>query len=128
MGLHTGEAQERDGDYFGPALNRAARIMSAGHGGQILVSETTASVAGADGLVGLGEHRLKDLSVKEQLFQVGDRSFPALRSLEAVRHNLPVERTLVVGRKAEIDEIVVLVGENRLVTLVGIVTLVRKKQ
>ncbi len=120
MGIHTGEAQERDGDYFGSTLNRAARIMSAGHGGQILVSSVTAGLVDSDELVDLGEFRLKDLSATEQLFQYGSGSFPALRSLDAVRHNLPVERTTLVGRQAEIDQVGSFVGDHRLVTLLGI--------
>lgn len=120
MGLHTGEAQERGGDYFGPMLNRAARIMSAGHGGQILVSATTAALVGHDGLVELGEHRLKDLAASERLFQDGDAVFPPVRSLDSVRHNLPVERTPLIGRSDEIDQVCGLVAEYRLVTLLGI--------
>lgn len=120
MGVHTGEAQDRGGDYFGPAVNRAARIMSAGHGGQILVSASTASLIDSGPLVDLGEHRLKDLSAGERLFQVGSFSFPALRTLETVRHNLPVERTTLVGRKNDIRYVAGLVGEHRLVTLLGI--------
>jgi predicted ATPase/class 3 adenylate cyclase len=120
MGIHTGEAHERDGDYFGPTLNRTARIMSAGHGGQILVSSVTAGLVDSDQLLDLGEYRLKDLSATERLFQYGRGSFPVLRSLDAVRHNLPVERTTLVGRSLEIDQIAGLVGEHRLVTLLGI--------
>ncbi len=120
MGIHTGEAQERDGDYFGPTLNRAARIMSAGHGGQILVSSVTAGIVDFDEMVDLGEHRLKDLSATERLFQHGSGSFPVLRSLDAVRHNLPVERTTLVGRELEIDQVGSLIDQHRLVTLLGI--------
>ncbi len=120
IGVHTGEAQERDGDYFGPALNRAARIMSAGHGGQILISAVAAGLLEAENLVDVGEHRLKDLSAREHLFQFGVESFPALRSLEVVRHNLPVERTPLVGRKDDIGQISGLVSDHRLVTLLGI--------
>jgi predicted ATPase/class 3 adenylate cyclase len=120
MGIHTGEAQERDGDYFGPVLNRAARIMSAGHGGQVLVSASTAAMVGHDGLIELGEHRLKDLGAGERIFQVGDGVFPALRSLEAARHNLPIERTPLIGRSDEIGQVCGLVAEHRLVTLLGI--------
>jgi predicted ATPase/class 3 adenylate cyclase len=120
MGMHTGEAQERDGDYFGSTLNRAARIMSAGHGGQILVSSVTAGLVDSYELVDLGEYRLKDLSATERLFQYGSGSFPVLRSLDAARHNLPVERTTLVGRQAEIVQLGSLVGDHRLVTLLGI--------
>src|SRR5262245_47066297 len=73
MGLHTGSAEERDGDYFGPAVNRAARVMQAGHGGQVLLAQATAALvrgalpAGA-GLRDLGEQRLRDLARPEQLF------------------------------------------------------------
>lgn len=120
MGIHTGEAQERGGDYFGPVLNRAARIMSAGHGGQILVSATTVGLIDNQQLVDLGDFRLKDLSAPERLSQIGRESFPALRSLDTVRHNLPTERSPLVGRKAEIEQIVGWVSEHRLVTLLGI--------
>ncbi len=120
MGLHVGEARQRDSDYFGPAVNKAARIMAGGHGGQILASSAVAGVyAGAD-LIDLGEHRLKDLSARVHLFQIGDGAFPTLRTLEAVRHNLPIERTQLFGRDAEIAQIAELVDEYRLVTLLGI--------
>jgi class 3 adenylate cyclase len=81
IGLHTGEAQERDGDYFGPALNRAARLMAAAHGGQIVCSHATADVTRdslpeAVDLVDLGEHRLRDLTRREQVFQI---THPGLR-------------------------------------------------
>src|SRR5205807_7033330 len=68
MGVHTGEATERDGDYFGPAVNRAARLMAAGHGGQVLVSATTAGIVGTTGLVDLGVHQLRDLAEPQQVF------------------------------------------------------------
>jgi len=119
VGVHTGEAQERGGDYFGTAVNRAARIMSAGHGGQVVVSSTSAAVVAGEVLVDLGEHRLRDLSARERLFQLGAGQFPALRTLELARHNLPVERTALVGRKAELDEVGELLTEHRLVTLLG---------
>ncbi len=76
MGLHTGEAELRDGDYFGSAVNRAARLMAIGHGGQVLVSSVTAELVG-DGvvLVDLGEHRLRDLDRPMHVFQVVSRGF-----------------------------------------------------
>ncbi len=120
MGLHVGEAQERDGNYFGAAVNRAARIMAGGHGGQILVSSAVAAVDDSHSLVDLGDHRLKDLAAAERLFQVGGQSFPPLRTLDAVRHNLPVERTLLVGREREIEQVGELVRDHRLVMLLGI--------
>lgn len=119
MGAHSGETQERDGDYFGPTVNRAARIMAVGHGGQVLVSSATAALIGPDGLVDLGEHRLKDLSAGERIFQAGPGEFPRLRSLDRARHNLPVERTPLVGRKEDVDHVGRLVAEHRLVTLLG---------
>jgi len=119
MGLHTGEAQERDGDYFGPAVNRAARIMGAGHGGQVLISSATAELTKTDHLLELGEYRLKDLSATEHLYQLGDAPFPFLRTLDVVQHNLPVERTPLVGRQIEVGKVADLVGEHRLVTLLG---------
>jgi class 3 adenylate cyclase len=70
MGVATGEAQERDGDYFGPALNRVARVMGAGHGGQILVADSTAALVDGAELLDLGEHRLRDLLGATRLFQV----------------------------------------------------------
>lgn len=120
MGLHVGEAQERGGDYFGSAVNTAARVMSAGHGGQLLVSSAVASLIDLHDAVDLGEHRLKDLTAAQRLWQVGSGDFPPLRTLDTVRTNLPVERTALVGRKAEIGEVADLLDDHRLVTLLGI--------
>ena len=124
MGIATGEAEQRGEDYFGPALNRAARVMAVGHGGQVLVSASSAGlVTGAD-LWDLGEHRLRDLSGVEHLFQVradGLRvDFPRLRTVDAVPGNLPVEVTRWVGRDVEVHELVGLVRAHRLVTLTGV--------
>jgi predicted ATPase/class 3 adenylate cyclase len=119
MGLHTGATQERDGDYFGSVLNRAARIMSAGHGGQVLVSAVTTSMADGVPLVDVGEHRLKDLSSPEHLFQLGSGQFPALRTLDRVLHNLPGLRAEVVGRAEELKEATDRIMSERLVTLTG---------
>ena len=82
MGIHTGEAESRDGDYFGPTLNLAARVMDAGHGGQVLVSSATAGLVRDRVLVDLGEHRLKGLDGLERIFQVGERAFPSLRTMQ----------------------------------------------
>ena len=124
IGVHTGEAQERDGDYFGPALNRTARLMAIGHGGQVLVSRATAQlVSGAD-FRDLGEHRLRDLLQPERVFQLvvdgTDDDFPPLRSLNTLPTNLPVQLTTFVGRDDELKHITGLVADNRLVTITGV--------
>jgi predicted ATPase/class 3 adenylate cyclase len=124
MGLHVGEAHERDGDYFGPALNRAARIMAAAHGGQVVASDafTVLARTGTDlgPMTDLGQHRLKDLSAPEQIWQVNQGSFPLLRTLDVTRHNLPVERTTLIGREGVVEDLVDLIGQYRLVTILGI--------
>jgi predicted ATPase/class 3 adenylate cyclase len=120
MGLHTGEATERDGDYFGPAVNRAARLMAAGHGGQVLVSAATAAVVGTAGLVDLGKHGLRDLAEPQRVFQVGEAQFPPLRSLAEAATNLPIQPTSLIGRQRLIAELVDLVQECPLVTLTGV--------
>jgi predicted ATPase len=129
MGVHSGEAEFRDGDYYGTALNRAARIMGAGHGGQVLVSRATVELVGdalpeGTELIDLGEHRLRDLGRAEALLQVahGDlpRSFPPLRSLDAFPGNLPLQFTSFVGREEEMARVAGLVREARLVTLTGV--------
>ncbi|HEY2916340.1 MAG TPA: adenylate/guanylate cyclase domain-containing protein [Candidatus Limnocylindrales bacterium] len=128
MALHAGAAEARDGDYFGPALNRVARILAIGHGGQILCSAAAAVLArdrlASDvDLVDLGSHRLRDLDRPEQVFEVAApdlrRTFPALRSLSTRRSNLPVQLTSFVGRDRELGEVDALVGGHRLVTLIG---------
>jgi class 3 adenylate cyclase len=95
MGVATGDAYERDGDYFGPVLNRVARVTAAGHGGQILLAASTASVVDDVELVDLGEHRLRDLSAPTRLFQVCGEGlatrFPPLRTLDAVPGNSPLQ-------------------------------------
>jgi predicted ATPase/class 3 adenylate cyclase len=123
IGLHVGEAQERDGDYFGPAVNRTARIMSAGHGGQILTSDVVPSLIPQLDVVDLGRHRLKDLVAPEHIWQVGvpgmRSGFPALRSVDATINNLPVQRTELLGRVEETATVVDLLADHRLVTLTG---------
>ena len=123
MGIHTGESHERDGDYFGPPVNRAARVMAVGHGGQILVSGTTAGVVSGVDLQYLGEYRLRDLAGVEHLFQVRadgiGSSFPPLRTVEVVPGNLPVFLTTFVGRAVEVERLAEVLADHRLVTLVG---------
>jgi predicted ATPase/class 3 adenylate cyclase len=124
MGLHTGEAVERDGDYFGPTVNRAARIMAAAHGGQVLLSAVTAALVDRVDTVDLGEHQLRDLPRRERIFQVtasGLRSeFPALRTGHETPTNLPTVLPSFVGRQRELDELVTAVTAARLVTLIGV--------
>ena len=129
MGLHTGVAEQRGGDYFGPVLNRAARLMSAGHGGQVLCSQATAdlmrdSLPDAVGLVELGSHRLRDLARPEVVFQVTapglPAEFPPLLSLEAYPTNLPAERTGLIGRDELLTEISTALAAVRVTTLTGV--------
>ncbi len=120
MGLHTGVVEERDGNYFGPAVNVAARIMAAGHGGQVLVSAVTAGLVGSAGLSDLGEHTFTGLDAPERVYQVGEGTFPLLESLGAVPSNLPAERSVFVGRRRELATIADLVRSARLVTLTGV--------
>ena len=120
IGLHVGEAQERDGDYFGPAVIRSARIMSVAHGAQVVASDALAGHLEASQLTDLGEHLLKDLEGPQRLWQLGGGDFPALSSIAGFRHNLPAQRTELVGRDGDVVEVSRLVGEHRLVTLLGI--------
>lgn len=122
MGIATGEAERRGDDYFGPALNRAARIMGAGHGGQILVAASTTALVTDVELLDLGERRLRDLSGALRLFQVcadGLRhDFPPLKTIDGVPGNLHVQATSFVGR--EVEELTAAVKAHRLVTLTGV--------
>ncbi len=124
MGVATGEVEQRGEDYFGTALNRAARVMAVGHGGQILVSNSTAALVTGVDLADLGEHRLRDLSGVEHLFQVRAdglvSEFPRLRTVDAVPGNLPRQTTSFVGRDVEVKELAELVRTHELVTLTGV--------
>ena len=130
MGIHTGEAEVLDGDYGGGAVNRADRLMSVAHGGQIVVSAATEellhdALPEKYGFVDLGEYRLRDLGRPEHLFQVAHpdlgREFAPLRTLEAFpRNNLPRPVTTFVGREAEIASLAELVRQSPLVTLTGV--------
>jgi predicted ATPase/class 3 adenylate cyclase len=126
--IHTGTADERDGDYFGPAVNRVARLLAIGHGGQVLVSGVTADLVQGElparaSLRDLGEHRLRDLARPEYVYQLVApkliADFPALRSLDTLPNNLPLQLKSFVGREREIAAISALVEKHRLVTLVG---------
>lgn len=128
MGLHTGESHEREGDYYGAEVNRAARVMSIAHGGQVLLSEVTAALIRntlptSVSLVDLGIHRLKGIGAAEQVFQLCHPQlpldFPPLKSLSVYRHNLPMQLTSFVGREKEMVEIRRLLKETRLLTLLG---------
>ncbi len=119
IGLNTGEVQERDGDYFGPAVNRAARIMAAGNGGQVLIAGVTADLVPGLTLRNLGEHRLRDLGSPILIWQLGTEDFPPLRTLDELPGNLPMQRTSFIGRADEVKELAALVTRERLVTLTG---------
>ena len=124
MGITTGEAEHRDGDYFGPVLNRAARVMAAGHGGQILVADSTVGLLSGVDLLNLGPRRLRDLPTPITLFQLqapGLRTdFPPLRTLDTSAGNLRPAATSLIGRDSEVAEIEAAVRVHRLVTLTGV--------
>jgi predicted ATPase/class 3 adenylate cyclase len=117
VGVHTGEPLVTDEGYVGIDVHRAARIAAVGHGGQILVSQATRELTGAEGLRDLGEHRLKDLTAPERIYQLGDGEFPPLKTL--YRTSLPVVATAFVGRERELAEAGALLRSNRLLTLTG---------
>ncbi|MBK7082981.1 MAG: adenylate/guanylate cyclase domain-containing protein [Betaproteobacteria bacterium] len=127
-GLHAGVAVERDGDYFGTTINRTARIMGVGHGGQVLLSASVVDLVRDSlppelSLRELGAVRLKDLAAPEQVSQLVHpglaHEFPPLRSLEALPNNLPQQLTSFVGRERELAEAKALLGKTRLLTLLG---------
>ena len=119
MGVHTGTPHLGEEGYVGVDVHRAARIAACGHGGQVLVSASTAALVGTDGLRDLGEHRLKDLSAPERIYQLGDGDFPPLKSLH--RTNLPIPSTPFLGRERELHDVHELVSraDVRLLTLTG---------
>lgn len=128
MALHTGAAEFRDNDYFGAPLNRVARLLAAGHGGQVLLSLATQELV-HDGLPDgvtlrdMGERRLKDLIRPERVYQLVapdlPADFPPLKTLDARSHNLPIQLTSFVGRDREMQEVKTLLLDARLVTLTG---------
>ena len=119
MGIHTGTPLVTSEGYVGADVHRAARIAAVGHGGQVLVSASTTCLIGNEGLRDLGDHRLKDLSAPERIFQLGDADFPPLKSLHQT--NLPVPSTPFLGRKYELEEVLGLLSREdvRLLTLTG---------
>ena len=119
MGVHTGEAELRHGDYFGPTLNRAARVMDAGHGGQVLLSGATAELVAELEMTDLGEYRLKGIAPSVRLFQLGGGEFPALRAQPDRAGNIPTEVNEFVGRHDEIAGLLAQFGGHRVVTLLG---------
>ena len=130
MALHTGATHERDGDYFGPPVNRVARLLSAGHGGQVLISSSTQELVRdhlpADThLRDLGERHLKDLARPERIFQLTTADLPSeflpLRTLERFPNSLPLQATPLIGREREVEAVSERLRspETRLLTLVG---------
>ena len=128
MGLHTGEGVLGGDSYVGLDVHRAARVASAGHGGQVILSGATQALTAGGlppgvSLVDLGQHRLKDLSRPEHLWQIAidglPATFPTPRTLDATPNNLPLQLTTFLGRQREVAEAVALLAEHRLVTLTG---------
>ncbi len=131
IGLHTGEPIFRDNDYFGPPVNRAARISDSGHGGMTVISQTSVTQASSSLdpefiLNDQGLHRLKDLGQPERLFILGhpripERPFTHLRTLESLPHNFPAQVTSFVGRLRELTELMDILRkpQNRLITVTG---------
>ncbi len=129
MALHTGPAQEREGDYFGASVNRVARLLACAHGQQTLLSRATYELVRDHAPEGasfqdLGEHSLRDLSHPEHVFQLCHADlpsdFPPLRSLQAFPHNLPLQLTSFIGREQEIQQVKELLAGTRLLTVTGV--------
>src|ERR1700752_144383 len=124
MGLATGEAELRKDDYFGAVLNRAARVMAAGHGGQILLADSTAGLLSGVDLLDLGPRRLRDVPTPVGVFQVRapglQTDFPPLRALDTSPGNLRRATSSLIGRDAEVVEVEAALRAHRLVTLTGV--------
>ncbi len=124
MGLATGEAELRGGDYFGTVLNRAARVMAAGHGGQILLADSTAGLVNGVDLIDLGPRRLRDVPIPVGVFQVRavglETDFPSLRALDTTPGNLRPATTSFIGRESEVAELQAAVKAHQLTTLTGV--------
>lgn len=120
IALHSGVAEERGGDYFGPPLNRVARLLAIGHGGQTLLSQATyALLSHTTGLRDLGMHRLRDLQEPEHVWQWGPQEFPKLRSLTLYDNNLPQQVTSFIGREKELSQVREYLQTARLLTVTG---------
>jgi hypothetical protein len=128
MGLHAGEASERNGDYFGPAVNRVARLMSIGHGGQVLISGVTRDLAHSDlpagvSLLDLGSHRLKDLTEAEQVRRLAIEV--CRQTLRRSNHSTQSRTTslfsqqVFVAANTTLEEVKSLLSQHKLVTLFG---------
>ena len=124
MGIATGEAELRGEDYFGAVLNRAARVMSAGHGGQILVDGLTAGLLTGVDLVALGPRRLRDIARPVEVFQVRapglPSEFPPLKTVDSTPGNLRPPTTSLIGRESELADVASALKAHRLVTLTGV--------
>ena len=129
MGIHTGSSEERAGNYFGPHVNRAARVMSAANGGQVLVSGVTAELVVAElaaptSLADRGTHSLRDLDRPEHLFELLHPDLPvvedSLKTSDAAGSRLPVQLTTFIGRRDELESVDALLRGSRLVTLTGV--------
>src|SRR5882757_4465674 len=124
MGIATGEAELRGGDYFGTVLNRTARVMAAGHGGQILLDGATAGLLAGVDLMSLGPRRLRDIAKPVDVFQVRGRGlraeFPPLKTVDPTLGNLRTPTTSLVGRETELAELQTALKAHRVVTLTGV--------
>ena len=129
IAIHAGDAQEREANFYGPVVNRCARLRAIGHGGQTLLSAVAAELVREDLPEGaylrdLGAHRLKDLAAPQHVFQLSHpdlrEAFPPLNSLEVRPNNLPVQLTSFIGRDKELVQLRRLLSAHRLVTLTGI--------
>ena len=128
IGIHAGTADERDGDYFGPTVNRVARLVSIGHGGQVLISDRVREIVDEglpDGsaLIDLGQRRLKDLLLPEHVWQLTIAGLPSefapLTSLDERLNNLPIQTTALLGREKELEAVKTMSAAQRLVTVAG---------
>ena len=124
MGIATGEAELRGGDYFGTVLNRTARVMAAGHGGQVLLDGATTALINAVDLIALGPRRLRDIAKPVDVFQVQaaglGTEFPPLKTVDSAPGNLRPPTTSFIGRDAELAEVVAVLKAHRVVTLTGV--------